>query len=110
MGTEEKAATYNGWSNYETWAVSLWLENEESNYSYWREQARNHRDQAPESPEVRDGTWTADKATVIHLAEQLKGEVTNDSPLQEPSLYADLLTATLAEVNWGEIAETLLLE
>jgi hypothetical protein len=27
--------SYNGWTNYETWAVSLWLGNEESSYRHW---------------------------------------------------------------------------
>lgn len=29
---------YNGWSNYETWNVKLWIDNEEGSYDYWREQ------------------------------------------------------------------------
>ena len=110
MKAEKESTTYNGWSNYETWAVSLWLDNEESSYRYWREQVRHQRDRASQLPEVRDGTWTVDEAAVIGLAEQLKDEVAGSSPLQEADLYTDLLTATLSEVNWGEIAEHLLLE
>jgi len=30
----------NGWSNYETWAVNLWLTNTEEDYLYWRDAAR----------------------------------------------------------------------
>ena len=29
--------TYQGWTNYETWAVNLWLDNEEGVHDYWRE-------------------------------------------------------------------------
>ncbi len=32
--TREKA-TYNGWSNYETWTVYLWLTNDAGNDRYW---------------------------------------------------------------------------
>ena len=28
-----KAKTYNGWTNYETWNVALWIDNEYFNYS-----------------------------------------------------------------------------
>lgn len=30
---------YNGWQNYETWNVALWLDNEQGSYNYWRERA-----------------------------------------------------------------------
>ena len=28
---------YQGWKNYETWAVALWLDNYQGSYEYWRE-------------------------------------------------------------------------
>ena len=31
-----KATTYNGWTNYETWNVALWLDNDHYNYSIAR--------------------------------------------------------------------------
>lgn len=27
-----EACTYNGWTNWETWAAALWIDNEEPNY------------------------------------------------------------------------------
>ena len=34
MMTQEK--TYNGYTNYETWNIMLWLYNDENNYNYLR--------------------------------------------------------------------------
>ena len=27
--------SYNGWKNFETWVVNLWLTNEQYPYEYW---------------------------------------------------------------------------
>lgn len=101
----ENTNDYNGWSNYETWTVGLWLDNERESYEYWRELTREHRSNAVSCSQVAEGTWTADEAEVFNLANQLKEEVNAGSPLQESSMYADLLCAALSEVNWSEIAE-----
>lgn len=101
----ENTKAYNGFSNYETWTVSLWLDNDQGSFEYWREQAQEHRSKAASCPQVAEGTWTADRAEVFNLGDQLKEEVTDGSPLQESSMYADLLGAALSEVNWSEIAE-----
>jgi hypothetical protein len=31
---------YNGWANYETWAVKLWMDNDPGEYEHWRETAQ----------------------------------------------------------------------
>ena len=95
----EETETYNGWTNYETWVVSLWNDNEESSYRYWREEARRH---AEDSDDQSDA--------IRSLAEQLKEEISDNAPTTEPSVYSDLLNAALSEVNWAEIAENLLSE
>ena len=34
--TDMTAQTYNGWANYETWNVALWLGNDETMYNFAR--------------------------------------------------------------------------
>ena len=89
------AKGYNGWANYETWCVHLWLTNEEGSYRYWREEAGRHR---KKSGEDASGT----------LAEQLKNELEEASPIEEASLFSDLLNAALGEVDWFEVADAFL--
>ena len=67
-----KSETYNGYSNYETWAVALWLGNEESSYRYWRATAREEQRRAPGCRQVREDVWPADKAAKYRLADRLK--------------------------------------
>jgi hypothetical protein len=93
MNEANSEGKYNGWTNYETWVVKLWLDNEEPSYRYWTGEARR---------------WKGQDGAVSGLAEQLKEELAEASPVNEPTLYGDLMNAALEEVNWLEIAESYL--
>lgn len=104
---EEK--TYNGWTNYETWAVNLWIDNDQGSHTYWREQAGSHYENAADCESVREGLWSHRSAARSKLAEQIKEEFEEASPLaDQANVYSDLLTAALGEVDWREIADHLL--
>jgi len=100
--------SYNGWKNYETWAVALWIDNEQSTYSYWRERAQELREAAPDREEKY---WTEDDYVKFNLADELKEQLNDDaddlleSVGQSASLYSDLLIGALSEVDWSEVAE-----
>ena len=95
---------YNGWSNYETWAVNLWLSNTEEDYLYWRDAARQCRQLARTHHWVREGTSTPDEAARYLLAEQLRVEVTDACLPHTCDLPSDLLSASFSEVDWHEVA------
>jgi hypothetical protein len=96
--TETK--TYNGWTNYETWNVNLWIDNEQGSYNYWREVAQETWDAAE-----ADGTFSREERAVFDLSERLKSETEDGAPDLGASMWSDLLSAALSEVNWREIAE-----
>jgi hypothetical protein len=97
--------TYNGWANFETWLVGLWLDNDEGSYEYWRDQAEEHWREAPLTEEVKKGTWSRENATKYNLADQIKEEIEDNIPLPNAGLYTDLLNGALSEVRWDEVAE-----
>lgn len=93
---------YNGWTNYETWVVSLWMDNEKGTYDYWRERAREIlADSKP--TQYSTGPEMAKAA----LADTLKIEHEEGLP-DLNGFAADLLNAAMSEVNWYEIAEHLI--
>ena len=104
-----EAKRYNGWANYETWAVALWIDNEQGSYNHRCDLAREASKQAKAGR-----SFTRKESAALILAELLKKWIDEDNPLSgdnvrhsaDPaSLYTDLLNAALSEVNWREIAE-----
>jgi hypothetical protein len=65
-----KDQAYNGWTNYETWCVNLWI----SNDRMWRDEA------------------SCQNADAAQLAEMMKEQI----------------TSALDNVNWREIAESII--
>lgn len=94
MSTEKG---YNGWSNYETWNVKLWMDNDQGEYNYWRDRVQ----------ELWESNDHDKNSTASDLAKEL--EAYHDDNMPEVSgTYADLLGAALSEVDWREIAESLI--
>lgn len=81
---------YNGWHNYETWNVALWLGNEEYSDSHMCE-------------------LTGESSDVYGLADKIEsyvmGQFYESDIGQEASMFNDLLGAALRNVQWDDIAE-----
>jgi hypothetical protein len=92
--TQHMSKNYNGWSSYETWAVALWLDNEEGSQRYWQERAEEI---------MRDCDNEKDDAK-SNLANEIQEQHTEANPVQNGTVFADLMNAALSEVNWYEIA------
>ena len=76
--------TYNGWTNYETWCVNLWLTNEPVTESDLRMLAQTN-------------------AELYHRADCLKTYVQDMAPIDGATMFVDLLRSALDNVNWREI-------
>lgn len=88
---------YQGWANYETWVVALYIDNDEESHLHWRERARDM---------MWDGRLR--RTAIVALAEQIKEEITESEIARrvDGTVYADLLSAALGNVDWREIAES----
>lgn len=90
--------SYNGWTNYETWATAAWLFNNESAYRIMRaiaEIACWHDDDEDNVTELAYAIYDY----VMYL-------VNSDDFITD--LFVDLIVASLYQVNWLEIAESVL--
>lgn len=84
--------TYNGWTNYETWNCNLWLDNDGS-MEYLIERATEL---------VRDDPDSA----VYDLAREIECMIDEANPIgDQSSMFSDMLSAALREVDYDEIAE-----
>jgi hypothetical protein len=84
MKTDER---YNGWTNYETWCVALWLDNDE----YLQNEAYR---------------IVADCGNTYEAEQAFKEMIDDMNPLVETAtMFTDLLNAAISNVNWYEIIE-----
>ena len=90
---------YNGYTNYETWNLSLWLDNNREWYRAVNDKALN----------LVNDVLTKDEA-IYNLKNFIIDLVQNDEPKIEPSFFSDILNASIREVNFWEISQNLIYE
>jgi hypothetical protein len=97
----EVHVSYNGYKNYSTWCVSLWLGLDVHDYRHWCKRAEELR-------EVSDGDM--EHYSVDILVREIRYDVMGKIPLGDGSMYHDLLCSALGSVDWEEVANTFLEE
>ncbi len=93
---------YNGYTNYETFTVKLYIDNTVAQYHHWNREAEalwvNNRDPA----------IAASNTVRLLLADRLKETFDCTDYMKIEGVYQSLLTAALEKVNWIEIADDIL--
>jgi hypothetical protein len=98
---------YNGWTNYETWVVNLWMDNERGQQDYWADEARQcyGKARAKDSLTQRDMAAIALADRIIEEHGRAATEMLKQARYETGPL-ADLLTGAMSAVNWDEIARS----
>jgi len=95
--------SYNGWTNYETWAMGMHVDGNyggEATYHYWLEVAREIFEESED-----DSTLTKEENAHLALSYRIKEEVAESIPeSMDTGVLGDLLRAALHDVNWYDVA------
>lgn len=114
----EEDKKYNGWTNRDTWALKLHMDNNEGDYSYWQETTKETLNDV--KGDYEDEGLTEDEKTeaVRELADKVKtwyndirDNVLSVKREYEPTEEASRLIQDIGddnEVNYREIAESLI--
>jgi hypothetical protein len=97
-----KKKGYQGWDNYETWAMALWMNNDQGLQEMALEWAAEAKAEA-----IGGAKKDRKDEAKFALADRLKDFWEENTPeLEGP--WSDLLSSALSEVNWDELAATYL--
>jgi hypothetical protein len=77
---------YNGWKNYETWAIGVWIDSYEDSQRAFASMGQ-----------------LIDKR--VKLADAIKDTVLAGVPDIGANMYSDLLEVALEQVDWFELAD-----
>jgi hypothetical protein len=101
--------TYNGWTNYETWCVGVWIDNDEPIYREVTALAQETWDESGGLSAYAKFTgneiFDREQKATYTLSDALKKKFEDEKPEMGATVWADLLDCALDEVNWKELAE-----
>lgn len=96
---------YNGWSNYPTWCVNLWIDNDETIYNEIYLLAEDCYNDAED-----EEYHTREERAILDFKSILRNYIEELDYLDNSSMFADLLSWALEEVNWYELSKSIIMD
>ena len=82
---------YNGWTNYETWVINIWVDNDEEIYLTMNDIINSY-------------DWTGKTYELSKVLQEWYDKKVEKLGLENGVMH-DLLTGALSAVNWYELAD-----
>ena len=89
--------TYNGYANYETWLISVQIDNDQHSIEFFVDAAKHHYDISEDQK-----YFTKKEEAIISFAEYMKEWY--EENINIGGLWRDMILAALGTVDWHELA------
>jgi len=94
--------TYNGWPNYETWLVNLWLTNDAENYAAVQQIVFDIMASGSDNPETDVAETIREE---VHVQWDTIANSVNPPDATWLGFFHDMVTASMADVDWQHLAD-----
>ena len=98
---------YNGWTNYQTWLVNLWMGNDQSTQEMVMERVREILEDNQECDDETGDVTGHDRDNATDQVARWLAEWHDEFKPETTGVFADLLGHALGMVDWQEIAYSL---
>ena len=99
---------YNGWSNYPTWCVKLWIDNDQGLQQEVSDMAQSCIIETPEESPVGQYYHTKKERVIFEFESELKDFILELGSLPETGILSDLTQWVIDIVDWREIARAII--
>ena len=100
---------YNGWTNYETWVINLWNDNEQGIYEHLVEELKEMAQRAKENDEYSadDLTYELSQYMASYCEEVWLSEFYSENFNRSKGPIADFVTSSWKMIDWYTISKHL---
>lgn len=98
---------YNGWKNYPTWNVKLWLDNDESTVEWVKSMYAEAADNIGKGAQLRPMVFSLKEWTLFEFRDRLEDAIKRQAEMEieTPSMFTDCLQWAIGQADFFQIAK-----
>lgn len=101
---------FENYENHQTFSICVWLANDEESMEYWDKAYQLILRGTHQSDLVKEVGLSVEKAARRILADQMEATFGTWNPYATSrySLWGQLMSGALGEIDWGDVADTVI--